>query len=131
MKNLNTLILIGILVMAACQKSPVNGDLDGQWQVMEINPVPADPAASRMYYCFSLHTVQLSYHDLPVWTSGNMYYSGNSLRLEFPYADSPLSKARLSQFGINTNPVEFTIIHLSSQRLVMQRGDTVMTLRKF
>lgn len=129
---LATLLLTACgLCTPSCQKAPVNGHLDGQWQVMEISPAPSDPSQARMYYCFSLHTVQLSYSDLPAWTSGNMTFSGSRLALEFPYAEGDVSRARLRQFGIGANPVVFEVPLLTSRRLTLQKGDTVITLRKF
>lgn len=65
-----------LLISFSCQKSPINGDLDGQWQVMDVSPEPMEkPIEQRIYYCFSLHVCQLTYYD-GVFTAGNMAFDG-------------------------------------------------------
>lgn len=127
--------VLGILLTAltACQKTPINGDLDGQWQVMEVTPeAPETIIDERMYYCFSLHTTQLTYYGQGVWTTGNIVaHDGNKLVLDYPYAKSDTSIARLKQYGIYTNPVTFTIEHLDKNKLILRDGEVVVTLRKF
>ena len=137
MKNtIQTLLLLLTLTigLGGCQKSPINGDLDGQWQIMSLVPeAPEIVLKERLYYCFSLHTCQISEYGTGVWTSGNMTYDekGKTLYIDFPNAKSELSIARLKQYGIYTNPVTFTIDHLDKKSLVMRDGDIVVTLRKF
>ena len=122
-----------MLILSGCQKSPINGDLDGQWQVMEVAPkAPEIIVDQRLYMCFSLHTVQLTYYGDGPWTSGNILkFDDNELVLEFPYADSDRSVALLRQYGIYSNPVTFSIEHLDSKKLILRDGATVVTLRKF
>lgn len=124
-------------IMAAmtqsCQKSPINGDLDGQWQVMEVNPEPTGtPVSSRLYYCFYLHVCQLNYYDGTLAT-GNMDYSGNRITLSFPTVSSDDTAANegLRQYGIGSNPATFKVESLDSRHLVMRDGETTVTLRKF
>lgn len=133
MKNFLSLLFIAIALLTSCQKSPINGDLDGQWQVMTVTPQPAEEVTSeRIYMCFSLHTCQLTYYGNGPWTSGNILkFADNTLALEFPYATSENSIALLRQYGINSNPVSFTIETLTKDRLILRDGDTVIELRKF
>lgn len=128
------LVVVCILTaVSACQKSAINGDLDGQWQVMEVTPEPPETIITeRMYYCFSLHSTQLTYYGKGMWTSGNLLdYHDNKLVLEYPYAKSDSSIARLKQYGIYTNPVTFTIENIDKNKLILRDGEVVVTLRKF
>ena len=116
--------------LAACQKSPVNGDLDGQWQVTDVTPPVNHPEFSgRLYYCFSLQVCQLT--TGPVYTSGNLRFNGDRLSLDFPFATSPEAADSLRWWGINSNPVAFTIRSLDKDRLVMSDGEVTVTMRKF
>lgn len=126
-------ILIGIIpTVYGCQKSPINGDLDGQWQVVTVEPeVTEIILTEKLYMCFSLHVCQLSQYG-GVWTTGKMEYVNNqTLYLYFPYAITYLSEAKLRQYGINKNPVTFTIEHLDKKSLILRDGDVIVTLRKF
>lgn len=137
-KVLTTLLILSISILTlvittGCPKHPINGDLDGQWQVMEVTPeAPEIVIHERIYYCFSLHTTQLTFYGAGPWASGNILkYDENQLVLDFPYATSALSKARLKQYGIYSNPVTFTIKYLDKKHLILRDGDVVVTLRKF
>lgn len=120
-----------LMLTPSCQKAPINGDLDGQWQVMSVDPEPVDkPISQRIYYCFYLHTCQLTFYG-GVFATANMIYDGKTLSLDFPYADSELSIRRLCQYGINENPITFTVDHLDKKSLILRHGDTTVTMRKF
>lgn len=128
------LSLVIVWIFSSCQKSPINGDLDGQWQIVSVEP-EVTPALinSKLYYCFSLHVCQLTYYDNGIVGTGNMKYDSetSSLYLDFPYLKTDYSMSILKQYGIYENPVTFTIEHLDSKSLVMRDGETVVTLRKF
>lgn len=129
----STIFLILVTLMSTgCQKSPINGDLDGQWQVMTVEPAaPESIIQDRLYVCISLHTCQLSIYGTGIWTAGNMSYVNDKLTMEFPNANSPESISKLKQYGIYRNPVTFTIDRLDKDKLILTDGDVVVTLRKF
>lgn len=126
-------VLLVLTANSGCQKSPINGDLDGQWQVMSVTPEPSEQIITeRLYMGFYLHVCQLYYYNGGGWMAGNMKYEGNKLSLDFPYSvDNPDAEAMLRQYGINRNPVIFDIETLSKDRLVIRDGETVVVLRKF
>lgn len=133
-------LLAMVLAASGCRKWSHNGDLDGQWQVMEVkysgNPVEF-PEGERFYYDFYLNTFQLGFTDMrPTWLRGNMKYVGNKLLLDFPYIkNGRLSKEwmdRLVYWGVpDSGEMDLTIRHLDSSSLVMEYGDVVITCRKF
>lgn len=57
------MLLIGFMLIA-CDKVPMNGDLDGMWQLMTIQDNVTGDASnvkdSKLYYSFQLHLVQLN-----------------------------------------------------------------------
>lgn len=120
-----------LIIPSSCQKSPINGDLDGQWQVMDVTPEPEfKPIKERIYYCFGLHVCQLTYYGNG-FMSGNMKYNGSTIYIDFPYAIDSMSNVKLKQYGINENPVTFTVEHLDKKSLIIKNGNTTVTMRRF
>ena len=130
-------LILGILYLmglSSCQKSPINGNLDGQWHVMSVEPdAPDILLTNNLYYCFNLHICQLTGYAYGAVATGNMAYDQdrNLLEISFPKISTPREVAILKQYGIYENPVTFTIEHLDKKSLIMRDGDTVVTLRKF
>lgn len=136
------LLAIFAIFMQGCSKESHNGDLDGQWQVMEVTyaGVPEQfPEDETYYYNFYLHTFQLSYTGKrSIRMTGNMTYSegSSSLGLELGFVvagrvDKTLID-RLVYWGMpESGEVVMDIKELTSSRLVMQHGDVVITCRKF
>lgn len=125
---------LNLIILTGCPKHPINGDLDGQWQVMDVvPPAPEIVLKERLYMCFSLHVCQLTEYGNGANAVGNMRFDQKNqlLYLDFPYATTALSKARLKQYGIYNNPVTFTVEYLDKKKLILRDGDVVVTLRKF
>lgn len=126
--------IIFLIGLSSCQKSPINGDLDGQWQVINVEPqAPEILLDNNIYYCFNLHICQLTAYAYGAVATGNMVYDQDTriLEVSFPNISTPREYAILKQYGINENPVTFTIEHLDKKTLIMRDGDTMVTLRKF
>lgn len=50
-------------IIFICQKAPINGNLDGQWEVVEVNPHPeVEILDQRLFYNFYRHVCQLTYY---------------------------------------------------------------------
>lgn len=127
------LILVTIVALlgsvAGCRKAPVNGDLDGQWQVMKIDYKDSiDVVPEQVYYCFFLHTVNLSRVGGGI-VGGNMQYDegGKTLRLQFPYNDGK----SLNLWGMDASETVFSIKELTGKRLVIESNIALIELRKF
>lgn len=135
MKNLISLIIISFSILfcfSGCQKSPINGDLDGMWQIVSIDPEPDDGPfdPSQLYYNFSLHVCQLSTYG-GTWINGLMNFDSDILTIDFSSFNVPDQQLKLRQYGINSDNVTFTVELLNRKSLVLRDGDTVITLRKF
>ncbi len=107
----------------------INGDLDGQWQIMEIelaDGVVEKPA--QTYYCINFHTVNLTAVGASS-APGNMQYDkdASTLSMQFPYSKD----GDLRRWGISGSEVVFDIRELKRDRLVLQNDEATITCRKF
>lgn len=152
MKNI-LIRLAAVMAMAAivlgtssCNKRPINGDLDGQWQLMTADyPDGKQVTPDRqLYFCFFLHTANL--RGSGSYTANMVYVKDSYITLEFPYTDdaSKLKPYMISPDDCTTPPssahnpeskgvmVRLDIVSLSSSRLMMRTATgTVLSLRKF
>ena len=94
-----------VLMVSACGKMPINGDLDGRWQIMKIAYASGEEdTPERAYYSVALHTINLMKVDVTSQT-GNMEYTGDSL-----FVVMPVSKVEdLLPFGMNGTEQRFGV----------------------
>ena len=116
-----------LLMAGACGKMPINGDLDGRWQIMKIEYASGrEEAPERAYYSVALHTINLMKVDVSNQT-GNMEYTGDSL-----FVVMPISKVEdLLPFGMNGTEQRFGVKELTSKHLVLQSDYARLEFRKF
>ena len=123
-------VIVSFLTIG-CQKAPINGNLDGFWQVMSVSPQPEDPEIDlRAYYGFYMHVCSLTFYDFD-FMKGNMRFDGDTLWMEFPLVENEWQTRVLRQFGIYTNPVLFNVEYLDKNKMILKDGDVTVTLRKF
>lgn len=116
-----------ILLISACGKMPINGDLDGRWQIMKIEYASGEEETpERAYYSVALHTINLMQVGVTKQT-GNMEYTGDSL-----FVTMPISTVEdLLPFGMNGTEQRFGVKELSSKHLVLQSDYARLEFRKF
>ena len=116
-----------LLIASACGKMPINGDLDGRWQIMKIEYASGEEEMpERAYYSVALHTINLMKVDVTSQT-GNMEYTGDSL-----FVVMPVSKVEdLLPFGMNGTEQRFGVKELTSKYLVLQSDYARLEFRKF
>ena len=116
-----------MLMVSACGKMPINGDLDGRWQIMKIEYVSGEEETpERAYYSVALHTINLMQVGVTSQT-GNMEYTGDSL-----FVEMPVSKIEdLLPFGMNDTKQRFGVKELTSKHLVLQSDYARLEFRKF
>ena len=129
------LFFISVIIpfmISGCQKASINGDLDGKWQIMEIETDHEieDVKDNQLYYNFYMHVCNLSYYG-GVFSEAVLSYENNTLRLFFPYIHTDYGVTVLTQYGIYSNPVEFKVVYLDKKKLVMQNDKVIITCRKF
>lgn len=129
------LVLLVAFILTSCSKMPINGDLDGAWQVMymEVDGVEVKPAegAPSCFIYIQRHVVQLARPG--VVATGNMYYDHkDKLSFDFPYSvDNETERAQLSYYGIYSKDITYKIIELTRKRLVIESERTRLECRKF
>ncbi|MCH5229180.1 MAG: lipocalin-like domain-containing protein [Muribaculaceae bacterium] len=124
--------LVIVLIIAGCQKAPINGDLDGRWQILTIETEEGvfDVKDRQFYYNFYMHVCNLSVYG-GIITEANLLYEDDRIFLNFPYIETPEEYFHLTEFGIYSNPVEFQVLYIDKKGLVMQSEESLITLRKF
>ena len=125
-KRYITAVLL-VLIVSSCGKMPINGDLDGRWQIMKIAYASGEEEnPERAYYSVALHTINLMKVGVTSQT-GNMEYTGDSL-----FVVMPISKVEdLLPFGMNGTEQRFGVKELTSKHLVLQSDYARLEFRKF
>ena len=119
--------MVMTVVMSGCAKRSINGDLDGQWQIMRIEYTDGSVATpERTYYCFFLHTINLRSVGGPS-IAGNFTYKGDDIKIEFPNGNVE----NLKLYGINGTAVDFRIRTLTSSKMTLQSDYAIIDFRKF
>lgn len=147
MKNRIFNILLGafvaVLAMAlfgSCRKAPINGKLDGQWQIMSVEWLADGSDISpelRSYIDINLHVIQLRNVSLSETQgsliSGNLAYDKNNstMTVDFPYNTEGGKLMQLQPWGIYSNPETFEIVKLDGKQLVLKSSQTMITCRRF
>ncbi|MCS2894123.1 lipocalin-like domain-containing protein [Parabacteroides faecis] len=116
-----------VLIVSACGKTPINGDLDGRWQILKIEYASGEKETpERAYYSVALHTINLMQVGVTSQT-GNMEYTGDSL-----FVEMPISKIEdLLPFGMNGTEQRFGVKELTSKHLILQSDFARLEFRKF
>ncbi len=122
-------LVVMMLCVAGCRKGDINGDLDGQWQIMELERVGEGEVChpERTYYCLYLHTVNLTKAGGGVIGGNMMYEEGKLLTLNFPNT----KVEGLYYWGIYDRTTTFEIEHLSSEKMVLKSDKAIIVFRKF
>lgn len=122
--------ILFIILLLSCQKSPINGDLDGQWEVVEVYPEPEKVIIhERLYYNFYLHVCMLSYYG-GTTAYANMNYNGETMVLDFKEQAPEGSLRALPQYGILINPVAFNVEFTSSHNMTLSNEESLIVLVK-
>lgn len=147
-KSLRSLLTVVLLATTVCcDKVPINGPLDGQWQLMSIETPEGtrQTKANRTYLCFQLHLTQ--------WFrpgKANIYahftHKGDSIHFfDFAHASAQrqegdndewvtpteMANGLMDDWGVHSTDITFHVGELNRSRLVLECADTVLTFRKF
>ena len=124
------LTILTALLLGGCTKAPINGNLDGQWQVVEVIPKPSEEIiGERIYYNFSLHVCMLSYYG-GTFLFANMEYDGETLYLDFAEDKTEEDAVALRQYGILNNPISFSVKFTDSHHLTLSSENSQVVLVK-
>lgn len=129
-----------VLLLAACDKVPINGNLDGMWQLMAIQDNGtsnvSDVKGSRLYYSFQLHLVQINSGEAYAhfshrndsivmydWCYGNS--DGNSVNVKM--TDATI----LNKFGLYELRDSFMVEVLTHDKMQLRSRKATLSFRKF
>ncbi len=139
-------ILIMCSTLIACDKMPANGDLDGMWQVMQVehNGVTKNVAADQLYMSIQLKLFMLGDIEYSRRYFGYFEHVGDSMRLwKFSKASAnesgaddnipvnELDKIRLKQWGFYSVNESFKVDKLTKDILIMHNDSSTIHFIKF
>lgn len=139
-------LAIAAPLIVACDKLPMNGALDGMWQLLteEKADTTLNVKNSRIYISFQLHTVQFDAHGASRQYYATFTHRGDTITYntichaaayETEEDDNELVTAdelpALSTWGIYSLQPTYTVLRLSSESLVLRSDSSTLRLRKF
>lgn len=136
MKNrVNNIVAAFILVsvclcLGACRRVSHNGQLDGNWQIIEIrdNNTGTIVQPKGEFMAVQLELVQFRGGESVI--TGVLSYSKSEDKIGIQFPDNT-DIVTLRQYGVAENPALFTIVRLDSKRLCLHSEATDITFRRF
>lgn len=140
MKKLSILSLLSLFILlSSCGKLPMNGQLDGMWQLMHIAPTAGeeiDTKEQRLYYLVQLELLGLQ-RGGSVEYLGRFVQSSDSLivydfRVHISGDNSTQAVAGdLLPWGIKGTSAHFAIEKLDGKNMLLRSDEALLTFRKF
>ena len=147
-------LLLGAATLASCDKTPMNGDLDGMWRLTEMHSKPTADAptyslqavleAQRIFWNFQLRLLSIQNHDGLANSETNetvarFEHSGNRLHVTHTYihhrAEDILitdpATTQLEHVGIRGCSSSFEVKCLTSKRMVLCSELDSLVFRKY
>lgn len=126
-------ILILLTLFISCGKTPINGDLDGRWQLMKVvfhtNSETVEPEFT--YFDVNLHLMQLKK------IKGNTDRPG-AINARFEHTDDSLfirtiqsNKSAVRKFGLCDTIQYFFVEKLTSKKMILDSDSSRLEFRKF
>ena len=127
------LFLLVTFIFSYCGKMPINGKLDGRWQLMVIN-YHADGEQEKpeyTYYDFALHLMQFRQTRATDggygYINGRFNHVGDSLHVRMIRQNKNVAK----RFGLNDTIQHFSVEKLTNKRMVLNSDYARLEFRKF
>lgn len=146
-KNLRPFVFLLVLLSgAACDKVPMNGRLDGMWQILSVQTPQGvrDVKSEHAYMSIQLHLSQWDYanriyyahfrHEgdsLCFYDFAGMSAHATSADNDPAVTPTDMANGLFHVYGIHTLDARFRIVHLSRSSLILEAADTILTFRKF
>ena len=139
--------LLATFTLFACDKMPVNGDLDGQWQMTSIKHVghaaPTSALNGKVYWSFqlnllSIYTPEDKQNNSESYTFCRFQVKGDSLHITKSYVHSMDKDVEvedtatyLDVVGLHNNRESYAIKTLTDSRLVLHSDYHELEFRKW
>lgn len=144
--RLYLIMLIATLLLSACQKEPLNSDVEGHWQLEQFTLKATQEVVTcdRIYYGINRFVTEVSYKKdgNKICFIARTAYRENQTQLvltDFKVAGSNTSDTKvdatekqMEKFGIN-NPKEtiFQIVKCAHKQLILESDYARLQLKKF
>ncbi|MDR2389621.1 MAG: lipocalin-like domain-containing protein [Tannerellaceae bacterium] len=129
--------LLLLLLLSSCNKAPMNGPLDGMWQLMEITRADGekiDVKAEQRYYCVQLRLLSFVKTGSCLFL-GRFVYNGDSLLIHdvrIYFSEERLaSKEALWPFGMSDVSEHFAVEEITCSRMVLKSEHATLGFRKY
>lgn len=127
-------ILLCTALFTSCQKEDHNGDLGGNWKLLQIEELDTDSIIDkRNEDCFwaiqleMIVTSRINYPNYPDKAKGRFQHVGDSLFIQMH--NSP---AKPKEVGLyNHKDERFSVNTLDRSKMVLQSKRVILTFRKF
>ena len=139
MKKLSLILSIA-LVLASCDidKVYINGDLDGMWQLQQIESADTLIKPQGVYYSFQRHMAQVSKHyeeEIPLRFIANLDYSGKEISIygmrRFLEEEKLPTKEELKILYLPSDSITFKILTIGKENLIISCKDCTYSLRRW
>lgn len=133
-KHLLTLTLL--ITLAACDKAPINGALDGFWKLTTIELATGQSLTpNRIFYSIYRHSIQLSDKSTNHYGTYNGHFANEDHYILIDrfagITPDAILAGQLLPFGINAPATRFTPIKISSRTLILQSDYATLHFQKF
>lgn len=136
--------IIGLFTLGGCQKSPINSDIEGHWQLMEYitNTNRTTHPCERIYYSIQLWVVEVAEkggnQGLQSFR-GRYHYDETTNKVHFTdmstYATTensrPATVEELLPYGLNNVNTELEVLEKGKKRLVLRSDYATLYLKRF
>lgn len=129
-------IIFIVLLFTACDKLPMNGNLDGMWQLMAIKDnvtgSVSDVKSNRLYYSFQLYLVELGNAEFYAHFSHR-----NDSIIMYDWCDGTAINNKLTdattlnKFGLYELKDSFKVEVLTNEKMQLRSRKATLNFRKF
>ena len=141
-------LLLVLLCFVACDKVPMNGDLDGMWQLMTIQTPDSlrDMKSQRAYISFQLHLTQWNdykgnryFYSHFTHTADSLFFFDIAHHSKHAVDDNEdewvtaeeMNDGLFDCWGIHQITPHYRVMKLDRRSLELRQADTLLTFRKF
>ena len=115
MKQIILCVCLLLGVLCSCDKKPINGKLDGRWQLMIIEYNDGSIKECERIYCsIQLHLVVMM---------GEFKYQDNM--------EATVTEEDLNRFGLNSSVTHFEVEKATGSKMILKSDYARLTYRKF
>lgn len=136
MKQIILCVCLLLGVLCSCDKKPINGKLDGRWQLMTIDYNDGSIKECERIYCsIQLHLVELmDKGTTPLTLIGHFSSADGVMMGEFKYQDNmeaTVTEEDLNRFGLNSSVTHFEVEKATGSKMILKSDYARLTYRKF